>query len=198
MFGGVHDVEESEEGVESEFFDELFAWNIERNRFFPLALRKPRVSNLKGVGGGGGEGRERGGRKGRAAANEEELLRQLAALRAAGGSGDGNGNEMDVDGGLEVVGKGEEQEKPGKEKPVLMEFPHMRFNAQLAVQGDVLYIYGGTYEKGDREFTFDDMYAIDLGKMDGCKEIFSRPVEDWIVSFWCVCFEELLTICLGI
>merc|ERR1712000_805400 len=55
-------------------------------------------------------------------------------------------------------------------------------NAQLAVQGDNLYIYGGTYEKGDREFTFDDMYAINLDKLDGCKQIFERPVEDWIDS----------------
>ncbi|KAJ4296000.1 Kelch repeat-containing protein 3 [Collariella sp. IMI 366227] len=100
LFGGVHDVQESEEGIESEFFNALFAWNVERNRFFPLALRKSRV------GGGGG----------------------------------------------------------------------------VAVQDDVLYIYGGTFEKGEREFTFDDLYAVDLGKMDGCKEVFSRPVEDWVES----------------
>ena len=67
--------------------------------------------------------------------------------------------------------------------PVSMEMPHPRFNAQLAVQDDVLYVYGGTFEKGDREFTFDDMYAVDLGKMDGCKEIWNRPVEDWVVRF---------------
>lgn len=67
--------------------------------------------------------------------------------------------------------------------PVSMELPHPRFNAQLTVQDDVLYIYGGTFEKGDREFTFDDLYAIDLGKMDGCKEIFSRKSEeDWVDS----------------
>jgi hypothetical protein len=86
---------------------------------------------------------------------------------------------------MEVDEKREEEEERGKvtrEMPVSMEFPHPRFNALLAVQDDVLYIYGGTFEKGDREFTFDDMYAIDLGKMDGCKEVFSRPVEDWIVS----------------
>lgn len=178
MFGGVHDVEESEEGMESEFFNELFAWNIERNRFFPLALRKPRVQKKAGAGG---EQRERVGRRGRAAANEEELLRQLAALQAGAGGGKGNEDEMEIDGLVKPAA--EEEEKPVKEMPVSMEFPHMRFNAQLAVQDDVLYIYGGTYEKGDREFTFDDLYAIDLGKMDGCKEIFSRPVEDWIVSF---------------
>ncbi|KAM7208014.1 hypothetical protein V8F20_001560 [Naviculisporaceae sp. PSN 640] len=178
MFGGVHDVDETEEALESEFFNDLFAWNIERNRFFPLALRKPRVQKKAGAGG---EQRERVGRRGRAAANEEELLRQLAALQAgAGGGGKGDEDEMEID--KPAAAEEEEKKNPVKEMPVSMEFPHVRFNAQLAVQDDVLYIYGGTYEKDDREFTFDDLYAIDLGKMDGCKEIFSRPVEDWIQS----------------
>jgi len=180
LFGGVHDVEESEEGIESEFFNQLFAWNIERNRFFPLALRKPRAQKRAGPGGAEGGQRAVGGRRGRAQANEEELLRQLAALQA--GTSLEDAEEMDIDKKVDV----EEQEKPAREMPVSTEFPHPRFNAQLAVQDDVLYIYGGTFEKGDREFTFDDMYAIDLGKMDGCKEVFSRPVEDWVVSTpWC-------------
>jgi len=63
-----------------------------------------------------------------------------------------------------------------------MEFPHPRFNAQLTVQDDILYIYGGTFEKGDREYTFDEMYAIDLGKLDGVKEIFRREPENWLGS----------------
>lgn len=64
-------------------------------------------------------------------------------------------------------------------KPITFEMPHPRFNAQLAVQGDVLYVYGGTFEKGDREFTFDEMHAVDLGKLDGVKEVFRRELEDW-------------------
>jgi hypothetical protein len=177
LFGGVHDVEESEEGMESEFFNQLFAWNVERNRFFPLALRKPRAGGGKK---GGGEQQQRGGRRGRAQANEEELLRQLAALQAGGKVEDAEEMELDR---KEEEKEEEQEEKKVRDMPVSMEMPHPRFNAQLTVQDDVLYIYGGTFEKGDREFTFDDMYAIDLGKMDGCKEVFSRPVEDWIVSF---------------
>jgi N-acetylneuraminic acid mutarotase len=167
-FGGVHDVEESEEGIDSEFFNTLYAWNIERNRYFPLALRKPRVmKRQKAV--------ERGGRRGRGQANEEELLRNLAALEK-GGSIE-NADDLDLD-----ISKEEEidPDKPVKEKT--MELPHPRFNAQLAVQDDVLYIYGGTFEKGDREYTFDEMYAIDLGKLDGVKEIFRREPENWLGS----------------
>ncbi|TPX15400.1 uncharacterized protein E0L32_004380 [Thyridium curvatum] len=177
MFGGVHDVEESEEGMDSEFFNHMFAWNIERNRFFPLALRKPRAQK-KAANAGSGEGRV-GGRRGRAAANEEELLKQLAALETGKSLEDIDSMEIDRPAGADAE---VDKEKPAREMPVSMEFPHQRFNAQLAVQDDVLYIYGGTFEKGDREFTFDDMYAIDLGKMDGCKEIFTRPVADWIES----------------
>uniref|UniRef100_A0A8H7N9H4 DUF4110 domain-containing protein n=1 Tax=Bionectria ochroleuca TaxID=29856 RepID=A0A8H7N9H4_BIOOC len=156
--------------MDSEFFNQLFAWNIERNRFMPLNLRKPRQQAKKGAQ----EQRGGGGRRNRQG-NEEELLRQLAALETGVSLEDIDGIELDKK-------EEEEEETPAKEKPVTLEPPHMRFNAQLAVQGDNLYIYGGTYEKGDREFTFDDLYAINLDKLDGCKEIFQRPVEDWIES----------------
>ncbi|KAK2626649.1 hypothetical protein QTJ16_003824 [Diplocarpon rosae] len=164
-FGGVHDVEESEEGIDSEFFNTLFAWNIERNRYFPLVLRKVRAQRKP-------QDNARGGRRGRGQANEEELLRNLAALQT--------GKSLDFSGEIDIekpTDESQESELPAKE--VLMEFPHPRFNAQLTVQDDVLYIYGGTYEKGDVEFTFDEMYAIDLGKLDGVKQIFRRDLENW-------------------
>ncbi|KAK4459187.1 kelch repeat-containing protein 3 [Cladorrhinum samala] len=178
MFGGVHDVDETEEGIDSEFFNQLFAWNVERNRFFPLGLRKTRQQGKKGQNGGEGQQRV-GGRRGNRQANEEELLRSLAALTAGKGGEGGDEEELAV---IKKDAEEEKEEKKTRDMPISMEMPHQRFNALLAVQEDVLYIYGGTFEKGDREFTFDDMYAIDLGKMDGCKEIFNRPVEDWIAS----------------
>ncbi|KAI9760805.1 MAG: hypothetical protein M4579_001435 [Chaenotheca gracillima] len=168
MYGGVHDVEESEEGIESEFFETLFAWNIERNRYFPLVLRRPRNTAKKNTANKGG------GRRGRGKADEEELLRNLAALET--GKQIGQSESMDLSEGKEV----EDEEMPDRpQKTMTMEMPHRRFNAQLAVQDDVLYIYGGTFESGDREYTFDDMWAIDLGKLDGVKEIFQRELENW-------------------
>lgn len=166
-------MEQSEEGMDSEFFNQLFAWNIERNRFFPMGLRKPRTQK-KAAGA-----EQRVGRRGRAQANEEELLRQLAALQAGSSLEDADAMDIDL-----KTDEPEEPEQPVREMPVSMELPHPRFNAQLTVQNDVLYIYGGTFEKDDREFTFDDLYAIDLGKMDGCKEILNREVENWVVSIF--------------
>ncbi|KAK8145915.1 hypothetical protein G3M48_003830 [Beauveria asiatica] len=170
LFGGVHDVEASEDGMDSEFFNQLFAWNVERNRFMPLVLRKPRHQKARPA-------EQRVNRRGRGQANEEELLRQLAALETGASLEDVDGIELEKENAEEP-----EEQAPVKEMPVTMEPPHVRFNAQLTVQNDVLYIYGGTFEKADREFTFDDLYAIDLVKLDGCKEIFTRPVEDWVES----------------
>ncbi|KAK1059174.1 Kelch repeat-containing protein 3 [Friedmanniomyces endolithicus] len=167
--GGVHDVEESEEGIDSDFFNQLHAFNIDRNRFFALSLRRPRTAGKKGAGAAA----ERG-KRGRGRADEEELLRNLALIE---GKGSGDVEMPDADQATEV-GDGEEMNDK-VEKPVAWEMPHPRFNAQLAVQDDTLYIYGGIFEKGDREFNFDEMWAIDLGRLDGCKEIFRREIDDW-------------------
>ncbi|KAL1617213.1 Kelch repeat-containing protein 3 [Diplodia seriata] len=182
LFGGVHDVEESEEGIDSEFFNQLFAWNIDRNRYFPLALRKPRAQGKKQTGAG-----DRGGRRGRGKADEEELLRNLKALEMRGTlAGADEDGELPADGaGTPGSGEGKKGDEDDGDKPdrppktVQFEMPHPRFNAALAVQDDVLYVFGGTFEKADREFTFDEMWAIDLGKLEGVKEIFRRELEDW-------------------
>lgn len=166
LFGGVHDVAESEEGIDSEFFDELYAWNIERNRCFQLLLRRPRAANKKQV-----EDRSNT-KRGRGKADEEELLRNLAALETKYSIPEADVMEISHEDNFgDVLAKGM--------KPISMTMPHPRFNAQLAVQDDVLYIFGGTYEQGDREYTFDEMWAIDLGKLDGVQEIFRRELENW-------------------
>lgn len=161
-FGGVHDVEESEEGIDSEFFDTLYAWNIERNRFFQLAIRRSRAAPKKQT-----EDRHK---KGRGKTDEADLLRNLAALEKTGSIA--GVDEIDL-------GFSDEEEDPMPVKPITDGMPHRRFNAQLAIQGDIVYILGGTYEQGDREYTFDEMHAIDLKRLDGVKEIYKRELEDW-------------------
>lgn len=168
MFGGVHDVELTEEGIDSEFFDTLFAWNTDRNRFFPMTLRRPRAPGKKQQANQNAKAKNRG------KADEEELLANLKALEAKVGIQDEDGDEE-----MQTTPQPEEPVEPAKPSVVRFEMPHGRFNAQLAVQDDTLFIFGGTFEKGDREFTFDDMYSIDLVKLDGVKEIFYREPENW-------------------
>lgn len=168
MFGGVHDVEDSEEGIDSEFFNQLFAWNVDRNRFFALGLRRPRT-NPKKVASTNEQQRTR---RARGKADEAELLANLALLE--GKEATPNTSMPDLQGAEDS-----DAEEAKVEKPVIWELPHARFNAQLAVQGDLLYIFGGTLENGDRETTFDEMWSIDLGKLNGVREIFRRELEAW-------------------
>ncbi|KAK3207502.1 hypothetical protein GRF29_103g1204908 [Pseudopithomyces chartarum] len=170
MFGGVHDVEESEEGIDSEFFNQLFVWNIERNRYMPLNLRRPKANANKRA-----NQQANVSRRDRARADEEELLANLKALEMkAGGVAAATSDDE-----AEEEKEQEEEEDTRPEKPRLYEFPHPRFNAALTVQGDTLYIYGGTFEKGDREFTFDELWSLNLNHLDGVVEIFKRDLEDW-------------------
>lgn len=166
LFGGVHDVEESEERIESEFFDALLAWNIERNRCFQLTLRRPRASQKVKMDDRSNM------RRGRGKTDEAELLRNLAALGTKVSTDDADMMKTQSAADLDTP-----PTKPAK--AVIMTMPHSRFNAQLAVQDDILYIFGGTYENGDREYTFDEMWAIDVGKLDGFREIFRREPENW-------------------
>ena len=170
MFGGVHDVELTEEGMDSEFFGDLHAWNTERNRFFQLNLRRPRAAGKKQLA-------NQMRSKERSKADEEELLQNLAALEKKKGLRNDDEDSDDLKTG--DTQDEEEPDQPGKQAVIRFELPHRRFNAQLAVQDDTLFIFGGTFEKGDREFTFNDMYSIDLDKLNGVKEIFYNEPENW-------------------
>jgi hypothetical protein len=167
-FGGVHDVEATEEGIESEFYDKLYAWNTDRNRFFPLGLRRSRAAAKKQVSTQVSKARNR------SKADEEELLRNLALLETKGVVSHVDPEEMNID-----TPEGEEYTQSNLSLTVQFEMPHPRFNSQLAVQEDTLYIFGGTFERGDQEFTFNDLYSIDLVKLDGVKVIFSHEPERW-------------------
>ncbi|WFD29592.1 Kelch repeat-containing protein 3 [Malassezia sp. CBS 17886] len=56
--------------------------------------------------------------------------------------------------------------------------PLVRYNAMLAVQRNTLFIYGGIYESGDREYTLDDFYTIDLAKMNQVMEWHEEDDDD--------------------
>ncbi|KAJ4984082.1 kelch domain-containing protein [Stagonosporopsis vannaccii] len=173
LFGGVHDVEESEEGIDSEFFNQMFVWNIERNRYMPLSLRRPKANANKQA-----TKQANVSRRARGKADEEELLANLKALEMK----IGGATPQDSDDEADKAKEEEEEEDQRPEKPRLFEFPHPRFNAALAVQGDTLFIYGGTFEKGDREFTFDELWSVNLNHLDGVTEIFKRELDDWVGS----------------
>jgi hypothetical protein len=70
--------------------------------------------------------------------------------------------------------------------------PCGRMKPCLAVKNGVLYLYGGTYEEGDRQVTLSDFYSLDLAKLDQWKIIIA-PVDDKQV-WWTCCLCTLRTL----
>lgn len=164
MFGGVYDVEDSEEALESKFFEDMWVYAVVQNRFWEVKMRKSRKVVKKDDAGGGGGRRDRGKQ------DELELLKNLALLETKAGV---SSTTDDI-----ILPDKEEEEEEDKNPLAKVEpsltLPPARFNVALAVQGDWLYMYGGTFEKGDIEITFDEMYKVNLEKLDGVIQIFKR------------------------
>jgi hypothetical protein len=54
----------------------------------------------------------------------------------------------------------------GTPEAVVRDEPLQRINATVIVRNNVLYVYGGLLEVGDREVTLDDCWSFDLRKRD--------------------------------
>lgn len=146
FFGGVYDTQETEESMESIFYNQLYSYNPESNRWFSLGLRKPQQN----------KSRQRQVEKKSQSQDLSDVLKSL---------------NIDIDEMLEGSEEPPEQREveDAKQHPVVNQMPHPRFNAALAVSGDELFIYGGIWEKDEIEYAFDSFYSIDLGRLDGVK-----------------------------
>lgn len=154
MFGGVYDYEESEENIESEFFNSLYSYQLETNRWHNLSLRPQKKKKLV-------QEKEK--------TRDEDLEDLLNSILAKANLNDEQDSEE-----ISLIAKLKQDEEleiqtKGAEYPIMNQFPHPRFNPATCVVDDIYYIFGGIYEKGKNEFCLDSFYGIDLGKLDGVK-----------------------------
>ncbi|KAK0439111.1 galactose oxidase [Armillaria borealis] len=73
-----------------------------------------------------------------------------------------NEDDEDDDTGTEVPVQDAEVDPDDPNQTI----PLPRYNAMLSVLRNTLYLYGGIFEKGSREYTLDDFYSLQLDKMD--------------------------------
>ncbi|XP_058464334.1 kelch domain-containing protein 4 [Malaya genurostris] len=60
--------------------------------------------------------------------------------------------------------------------------PSPRMNSGIVVCKGNLYIYGGLYESGSRQYTLSDFYSLDLHKLDRWKILIANSVTEWLGS----------------
>ncbi|NXS89184.1 KLDC4 protein, partial [Erpornis zantholeuca] len=181
LFGGVHD-EEEEESIEGDFFNDIYFYDIGKNRWFPAQLKGPKSEKRK---------RRRGRQAEAEAAGEEELpppqgpLEMVKEVVAEDGTVmtikqliPGAAEDKDRSGSEEEEEE-EEEESGAVGQPVE---PCPRSNAMVAVKHGVLYVYGGMFEVGDRQVTLSDLHSIDLHRMDEWKVLLEMDpkTQEWL------------------
>lgn len=176
VFGGVED-DETEEDLESTFYNDLFALNLDRKKWFPMTLRKKK---------------DKKGRRRRR--NEEETQSVVASSGPFGNltmKGTQNNDDVleDGEGEQEDDDEGEDDMDTEALERALVKneedpMPCPRFNAAVAIQRNVLYIFAGMIEKMEQEITLDDIWSIDLNKLDEFVEVKGMSPEcmEWVAT----------------
>lgn len=162
LFGGVYDFEETEESLDSNFYNDVFTYQINTNRWYSLSLRPQRKKQVK--------------LNNKSTKDQEKELEELLNKILQNAQLDDQDENEDTDstrensqlaGADEESDDQEDREDSEKNHVIMNELPHPRFNAATAVVDDTLFIFGGVWEFGERDYSIDSFYGIDLNKADG-------------------------------
>ncbi|KAK4568890.1 hypothetical protein RGQ29_004348 [Quercus rubra] len=195
LFGGVVDMEVQGDVIMSLFLNELYGFQIDSRRWYPLELRKEKSTKDKLKKSCGQkdmdvdlDGKINPIEQEKCAANDDENSDCQA------GDMETNLDEISqhmatavtVDnGGLAAKSGGKPHESGAKlemQNSDLAEVvkPCGRINSCMVVGRDTLYIYGGMMEVKDQEITLDDLYSLNLSKLDEWKCIIPASESEWV------------------
>lgn len=189
LFGGVVDMEVEGDVMMSLFLDELYGFQLDNHRWYPLELRKEksgkaklkRISDQKNNKLTSSDMDISETNSSDAIMNDQEVeaeLEESIGEMSLGTDGNTNGGKL----GSTTGGKSHEPETNGGSQYALPEVvkPCGRINACMAVGRDTLYLYGGMMEIKDREITLDDLYMLNLSKLDEWKCIIPASESEWV------------------
>ncbi len=178
LFGGVTDTEADEETMESTFHKDLYGYQLPgTGRWISLNLKRKKKAG--------------GGRR-----KKKQQQQQQQQQRRDEDSDDDGDSDRDDDGNLAesteklqmqnqvLAANGADEDDDDDPDDPLKTIPLERYNVMLAVQRNTLYVYGGIFEAGNREYTLDDFYTLDLTKLERFTCLKDCPIDalDWAES----------------
>lgn len=190
LFGGVVDMEVEGDAMMSLFLNELYAFQLDNHRWYPLELRKEKSTKAKI--------KKISDQKNNEVEFDDSMNEEVLEVGKIETSVLEEACNMDTDideisqhisssvsinnGGLEASSSKKRQESGPNQNAVLPEVmkPCGRINSCMVVGRDTLYIYGGMMEIKDREITLDDLYALNLSKLDEWKCIIPATESEWV------------------
>ncbi|KAL8042532.1 hypothetical protein ABFX02_09G058000 [Erythranthe guttata] len=189
LFGGVVDMEMEGDVMMSLFLNEIYGFQLDNHRWYPLELRKEKATKDKLKKNSDGR------------ANDMDIDSKIKVserenIVSSDEDENSDSDETEMAGGVKNISvnlnknvkitDGEQVSKPTKkfamQNSVLPEIvkPCGRINSCMVVGKDTLYIYGGMMEIKDREITLDDLYALNLNKLDEWKCIIEATETEWV------------------
>ncbi|KAM8947816.1 kelch domain-containing protein 4 [Pelodytes ibericus] len=177
LFGGVYD-EEEEESIEVDFYNDIYLYDLGKNRWFAGQIKESNLKKKKRRRGDKkAEAAEDGGVEDTSPPMPVEIIKEIVAE---------DGTVMTIKQVIPaaVASESDESEEEEEEEAAagpLVE-PCPRSNTMIAVKQGVLYVYGGMFEVGDRQFTLNDLYSLDLHKMNEWKVLVEMDpkTQEWL------------------
>ncbi|KAG8379403.1 hypothetical protein BUALT_Bualt07G0084900 [Buddleja alternifolia] len=191
LFGGVVDMEMEGDVMMSLFLNEIYGFQLDNHRWYPLELRKEKATKDKlkkdSVKKANNmdidcEMRVRVAERQTTVLSDED---ENSDNDYADMKSDVNNISVDLNRNV-IIADGEEasgsSKKVAVQNSVLPEIvkPCGRINSCMVVGKDTLYIYGGMMEIKDQEITLDDLYALNLSKLDEWKCLIRASESEWI------------------
>lgn len=182
LFGGVVDMEVEADVLMSMFMNELYGFQLDNHRWYPLELRKdkPAKNKAKDI-----KRKETANDSESNIGNEDDdtmdYSEEATDVQSEVG---GVSNHLTKSLTLTKVGSSQNSDamSDSTEQEAIPEAikPIGRINASMAVGKDMLYLYGGMMEVKDREITLDDLYSLNLSKLDEWKCIIPASESEWL------------------
>lgn len=182
LFGGVVDMEVEADVLMSMFMNELYGFQLDNHRWYPLELRKDKPAKNKTKDT---KRKETVNDSETNIGNEDDTTMNDSEESTDGQSEvHGVSNHLTKSLSLTKAGSSENadviSESAAEEAAPEAIKPIGRINASMAVGKDMLYLYGGMMEVKDREITLDDLYSLNLSKLDEWKCIIPASESEWL------------------
>ncbi|GKV05408.1 hypothetical protein SLEP1_g17425 [Rubroshorea leprosula] len=197
LFGGVVDMEMEGDVMMSLFLNELYGFQLDNYRWYPLELRKEKSTKDK---------LKKGAEQNHSASDLDNKVNEFTASddydpaydeergEEEGGDVESRIDEVSQDMATNMTvndcgSMAKSAPKPQQSKaksdfqtscsPEIVK-PCGRINSCMVVGKDALYIYGGMMEIKDQEIILDDLYSLNLSKLDEWKCIIPASESEWV------------------
>ncbi|XP_010930020.3 uncharacterized protein [Elaeis guineensis] len=197
LFGGVVDMEAEGDALMSLFMNELYGFQLDSHRWYPLELRKDKSAKdkvkrckrnepIKDSASSGKDSRDDIEMSEANDGDEQEYYEETSDVQYGTQDVSHMTRTLSLDdvastrvSDVKVQGLGCNSDLQACSSSETVK-PCGRINSCMVVGKDMLYLYGGMMEVKDREITLDDLYSLNLSKLDEWKCIIPASESEWL------------------